>query len=56
MTAVVEGFRWALLGSAGQVSQTAGWLLAVSVAIVAAVLASGLVFFRSTEKTFADVI
>jgi lipopolysaccharide transport system permease protein len=56
MTAVVEGFRWALLGSAGQLTQSAGWLLAVSVLMVAAVLAGGLFFFRSTERTFADVI
>ncbi len=56
MTAVVEGFRWALLGTAGQVTQGAGWLLAVSVVIVLAVLVGGLFYFRSTERTFADVI
>jgi lipopolysaccharide transport system permease protein len=56
MTAVVEGFRWALLGGAAPASQTAPWVLAVSVAIVAIVLVSGLFFFRSTERTFADVI
>jgi lipopolysaccharide transport system permease protein len=56
MTAVVEGFRWALLGGAARASQTASWVLALSVAIVAVVLVSGLFYFRSTERTFADVI
>lgn len=56
MTAVVEGFRWALTGGAAPATQTATWLVTVSVAIVAVVLTSGLFFFRSTERTFADVI
>lgn len=58
MTGVVEGFRWALLpgsGGGGQGSG-AGVLTAVSVAISIVVLVSGLFFFRSTERTFADVI
>jgi lipopolysaccharide transport system permease protein len=57
MTGVVEGFRWALLGTgvSGQGSG-AGVLTAVSVAISIVVLVSGLFFFRSTERTFADVI
>jgi lipopolysaccharide transport system permease protein len=56
MTAVVEGFRWALLGGAAPASQAAPWVLAVSLAIVIVVLVSGLFYFRSTERTFADVI
>ena len=56
MTAVVEGFRRALLGGAAPASQTATWVLALSLAIVALVLVSGLFYFRSTERTFADVI
>jgi lipopolysaccharide transport system permease protein len=48
---VVEGFRWALLGS-GEV----GNLLWVSVFIVFFLLISGLVYFRRMEDTFADVI
>jgi ABC-type polysaccharide/polyol phosphate export permease len=31
-------------------------ILALSLAIVVVVLVSGLLFFRSTERTFADVI
>ncbi len=65
MTGVVEGFRWALLqgaGVGGQVSGVSGPgagispLTAISVAISLAVLAGGVVFFRNTERTFADVI
>jgi lipopolysaccharide transport system permease protein len=51
MTGVVEGFRWALLGS-GQASR----LLWVSVSIVCVLLISGLVYFKHMEDTFADVI
>lgn len=56
ITGVVEGFRWALLG--GRMSETAapGPLFWVSVAITLGVLISGAVFFRSTERTFADII
>ena len=52
MAGVVEGFRWALLGSA----QTTGAMIWVSVAVVAVLLASGLVYFRRMEKSFADVV
>jgi lipopolysaccharide transport system permease protein len=51
MTGVVEGFRWALLGS-GNI----GGLLWVSIAIVLVLLISGLVYFKRMEATFADVI
>jgi len=52
MTGVVNGFRWALLGS-GNGPDAALW---VSVAISIIVLVSGLFYFRSTERTFADTI
>jgi len=52
MAGVVEGFRWALLGTA----HAPGALLAVSVAVVLIVLAGGLYYFRRMEKTFADVV
>ena len=55
MTGVVGGFRWALLGGVMQ-TEPPGALFAVSVAITLMVLVSGAVFFRSTERTFADVI
>lgn len=58
MTGVVSGFRWALLGDTSALAslQAPGLLFALSVAISLAVLVSGLFFFRSTERTFADII
>ena len=52
MVGVVEGFRWALLGGKGSPAAT----VFVSVAVVAAILISGLFYFRRVERTFADVI
>jgi len=51
MAGVIEGFRWALLGT-----DPPGSLIAVSVIIVIVVLISGVFYFRRSEKTFADVI
>jgi lipopolysaccharide transport system permease protein len=52
MVGVVNGFRWALLGT-----QTApDPALAVSAAVSLVVLVSGLFYFRSMERTFADEI
>ena len=56
MTGVVEGFRWALLGSQLAEAQPPGMLFVASVGITLAVLLGGMVFFRNTERTFADVI
>jgi lipopolysaccharide transport system permease protein len=55
MTGVVEGFRWALLGGVMQ-AEPPGALFAVSVGISLVVLVTGAIFFRSTERTFADII
>ncbi|MFQ5943786.1 MAG: ABC transporter permease, partial [Anaerolineales bacterium] len=52
MAGVVEGFRWALLGTAN----APGPMVAVSVAVVVALLVGGLYYFRHMEKTFADVV
>lgn len=52
MAGVVNGFRWALLG-VGNGPDTALW---ISMAISILVLVSGLFYFRSMEKTFADTI
>ncbi len=52
MAGVVEGFRWALLGT-----QTApSGILALSTLVSILLLVSGLFYFRRMEKTFADVI
>ena len=59
MSLVIEGFRWALLGPAApamQVVQSSPWLIALPLVIVVVVLVSGLIFFRGTERTFADII
>lgn len=52
MTGVVEGFRWALLGT----SQSPGAWLGVSVVVTIALLIGGLYYFRRMEKNFADVV
>jgi len=52
MTGVVEGFRWALLGS----DATSGPQLWVSIGISILVLVSGLFYFRRMERTFADTV
>jgi lipopolysaccharide transport system permease protein len=56
MTAVVEGFRWALLGSNLNEFQALGPVTLVSVLITLIVLVTGVIFFRTTERTFADII
>ncbi len=56
MTGVVEGFRWALLGGSSAEFAAPGPLVAVSAAISLVVLVTGVVFFRNTEKTFADIM
>jgi len=52
MAGVVEGFRWALLGT----GTAPGPMLAVSAAVALALLLSGALYFRRMERTFADVI
>lgn len=52
MAGVVNGFRWALLGS-GTGPDASLW---VSVTISFLVLFGGLFYFRNMEKTFADTI
>jgi lipopolysaccharide transport system permease protein len=52
MAGVVEGFRWALLGT----DTAPGAIIAMSSAVAAVLLVSGAYFFRRMEKTFADVV
>ncbi len=52
MAGVVEGFRWALLGS--QIS--VGPLLIASALASVLILIGGAFYFRRMEKTFADVV
>lgn len=52
MAGVVEGFRWALLGT-----DAPDWtLIGVSAAVVAVLLTGSLFYFQRMEKTFADVV
>jgi len=51
MAGVIEGFRWALLGT-----NPPGYLISVPVITVIVILISGAFYFRRSEKTFADVI
>ena len=52
MVGVVEGFRWALLG----VGPAPGGMAALSALVAAAMLISGVLFFRRMETTFADIV
>jgi lipopolysaccharide transport system permease protein len=52
MVGVVDGFRWALLGS----SNAPGPMVAVSTGMALVVLVSGLFYFRRMERSFADEI
>ena len=52
MAGVVEGFRWALLGTDTQ----PGSMILVSAVVAVALLISGAYYFRRMEKSFADVV
>lgn len=52
MATVVEGFRWALLGS----GPAPGWMALVSAVVAVVLLVSGTLWFRRSEATFADVV
>lgn len=53
MVGVIDGFRWAILGGDYQLYWP-GFIL--SLVLVVIILVTGIVYFRKTEKTFADVI
>jgi lipopolysaccharide transport system permease protein len=52
MAGAIEGFRWALLG----VETKPGPIIAVSALTAFTLLVSGALYFRRTEKIFADVV
>jgi len=52
MAGVVEGFRWALLGT----DTAPGPIIIVSSVAALALLVSGAFYFRRMERTFADVV
>jgi lipopolysaccharide transport system permease protein len=53
MVGVIDGFRWAILGRDAKLYWP-GFIL--SLGIVVLLFASGMWYFRKTERTFADVI
>lgn len=53
MVGVIDGFRWAILGTG---NPPGGAALAVSLVSAAAFLALGLWYFRGHERRFADVV
>jgi lipopolysaccharide transport system permease protein len=53
MVGVIDGFRWAILGGNTPLYWP-GFLL--SLTLVLLTLTTGIIYFRKTEKTFADVI
>jgi lipopolysaccharide transport system permease protein len=52
MVGVVEGFRWALLGT----TYTVGPMVLVSTMVVLLLLVGGLVYFKRMEDEFADIV
>ncbi len=56
MTAVVEGFRWSIIGTPGSAAISSIPLFAVSISITLVTLVTGLIYFRNTERTFSDII
>lgn len=51
MAGVVEGFRWALLGT-----EAPGPIIWVSALVAIMMLVSGIIYFRRMETSFADII
>jgi lipopolysaccharide transport system permease protein len=52
MAGVVQGFRWAILGSGQPDTQS----LIVSIIVALLLLVTGIFYFRRMERTFADVV
>ena len=53
MVGVIDGFRWAILGGNVKIFWPG---FVVSLALVALLFVTGILYFRKMEKTFADVI
>ncbi|PKO01397.1 MAG: phosphate ABC transporter permease, partial [Chloroflexi bacterium HGW-Chloroflexi-5] len=53
MVGVIEGFRWALLGTQQSISPS---MIAISSGIALLIFITGLFFFRRMERIFADMI
>lgn len=53
MVGVIDGFRWSILGGHAQMNP---WMLLISIAINFIMVGLGVLYFRRTERTFADII
>jgi lipopolysaccharide transport system permease protein len=53
MVGVIDGFRWAILGGNSHIYWPG---FALSMVLAALFLLGGVLYFRKTERTFADVI
>lgn len=53
MVGVIDGFRWAVLGGAVELYWPS---VLLSIVLIAAILITGVRYFRMTERSFADVI
>ena len=53
MVGVIDGFRWAILGGESKLYWPG---FTISLGLVALLFVSGVLYFRKTERTFADVI
>jgi len=51
MAGVIQGFRWALLGT-----DPPGSLFIASIAMTAVLLVGGLIYFQKMEESFADIV
>jgi lipopolysaccharide transport system permease protein len=51
MSGVIEGFRWALLGT-----NPPGFMIFISLGVVIVLLVSGIFYFRRMEQYFADIV
>jgi lipopolysaccharide transport system permease protein len=56
MTAVIDGARWAILGTLPAGVSSLIQEILIALAVIAVVLVSGLVYFRAAERQFADII
>ena len=52
MAGVIEGFRWALLGT----GSTLGPMFLVSMLVVLVLLVTGLLYFKHVERLIADIV
>jgi len=53
MVGIIEGFRWCLAGNHNPLNMS---FVLLSILVSAMILTVGLMYFRATERTFADVI